>query len=284
MIAKHPTWTLCIVTNLSLSPQQLIASRLGKEKRVFIIACWHPLGVPDRIEGWDTFKKHLLMLKEAQIPLHVLYLWYAPQIKWFPEYFYWLDQNDIRVGVRRYVGNYGGHKIPALKFVGRQVRRITGKQWFMHDCIGGKNYPEAYNGVERKFIDAITTQEVIDYGIDCKSTYGRTCTASKDMILIEYDGTVGLCADAHSYHIGNIFDETFKLADKPIKCPITICGGDYGMLHLQDDSYGKLPEHLWKDTFVSQIENVPQTSPVAYPKRMEMLKWLEELKRQNSQS
>jgi len=32
-IGRHSTWTLCIVTNLSYSPEQLIASRLGREKR-----------------------------------------------------------------------------------------------------------------------------------------------------------------------------------------------------------------------------------------------------------
>lgn len=278
MIGRHPTWTLCIVTNLSISPERLIASRIGREKRVFINACWHPLGVKDRVEGWEVFKKHLLMLKDAGIPLHVLYLWYQPQIKWFPKYFEWLDKHDIRVGVRRFIGNIGGHRIPLLRTLGRQARKVSGRQIMMSDTVGGKNYPKDYSQAERGFLDAITCQKVIDYGIDCKSTHGKTCSASKDMILVKYDGTIGLCADAHSYHIGNIFDSNFKLSNESIKCPVTICGGDYGMLHLTDDNYKPLPEFLWKDTFVSQIENVPQSSPVAYPKRVEMLKWLEELK------
>jgi hypothetical protein len=280
MIGRHPTWTLCIVTNLSLDPERLINSRLGQEKRVFINACWHPLGVKDRVQGWNNFKLHLLMLKDAGIPLHVLYLWYQPQIKWFPEIFEWLDKHDIRVGVRRYVGNVGGYKVPLLRTVGRQARKVSGKQILLMNTVGGKNYPKDYSLAERGFLDAITTQKVIEYGIACKSTHGKVCSAGKDMILVKYDGTVGLCADAHSYHLGNVFDVGFKLKTESIRCPITICGGDYGMLHLEDARFGALPSHLWKDTFVSQIENVPQSSPVAYPKRAEMMMWLEALKRE----
>lgn len=280
MIGRHPTWTLNIVTNLSISPERLIASRLGKEKRVFINACWHPLGVKDRVHGWKNFGKHLLVLKNAEIPLHVLYLWYEPQIKWFPEYFEWLDSHHIRVGIRRYVGNIGGYKVPLLRTVQRHMRNISGRKILMSNSIGGKNYPEDYTEAERGFLYAITCPKVIEYGIECTSTHGKLCTAGKDMILVKYDGEVGLCADAYSHRLGNIFDVDFKLQTEPIHCPITICGGDYGMLHLTDDRFEPLPERLWQDTFVSQVENVRQSSPVFYPKHAEMLKWLEELKRE----
>ena len=283
MIGRHPTWTLCIVTNLSLSPERLIASRLGREKRVFINACYHPLGVKDRVQGWETFKKHLLMLKDAGIPLHMLYMWYEPQIKWFPEYFEWLDSHNIRVGVRRYVGNIGGHRVPLIRTVRRHVRNISGRKILLSDSIGGKNYPKDHTTAELQFLYAITCPKVIEYGIECTSTKGKLCTAGKDMILVKYDGEVGLCADAYSYSLGNIFDEDFKLRSEPIHCPITICGGDYGMLHLVDDRFEPLPSHLWNDTFVSQVEDIPQASPVPYPKRAEMLKWLKALKCENSQ-
>jgi hypothetical protein len=103
------------------------------------------------------------------------------------------------------------------------------------------------------------------------------------MILVRYDGEVGLCADYAKLRLGNIFESDFTLNSEPIQCPTTICGGDYGMLHLKDDRFEPLPERLWNDTFVSQVENIPQGSPVPYPKREEMLRWLEELKRENLQ-
>lgn len=280
MIGRHATWTLNIVTNLSINPERLIASQLGQEKRVFINACWHPLGVKDRVRGWELFKKHLLQLQTAGIPTHVLYLWYPPQIHWFPEYFDWLDKHDIRVSVRRYVGNYGGRRVYGLQFLRRRIRNLTGMKIMTSDSLGGKNYPAAYTEAERKFLDVMTCPKVIEYGINCTSTHGRQCTAGKDMILVKYDGDVGLCADAYTYRLGNIFNPSFKLKTEPVRCPITICGGDYGMLHLTDERFGPLPSRLWCDTFVSQIEEIPQSSPVAYPKRVELLKCLEELKRE----
>ena len=266
MIGRHPTWTLCIVTNLSYSPERLLSSRLAKEKRLFMIPCWHPLGVPDRIKGWETFKKHLLMLKDAEIPTHVLYLWYAPQIKWFPEYFDWLDSHDIRVGVRRYLGNIGGHKI---------LIPHNHKVLF---SFGGKNYPQDYTDTEHGFLYAVTSPKVIKYGIECESTKGKLCSASKDMMLVTHDGQVALCADCCGYIFGNIFDSDFKLRTDMIHCPTKVCGGDYGMLHMIDQRFGELPSRLWNDTFVSQVEENPQTIAVVYPKRTEMINWLKQLR------
>lgn len=262
MIGRHPKWTLCIVTNLSYSPEKLIASRLGKEKRVFICGTWHPLGViPNETEGWERFKKHCLMLKKAGIPLHILYCWYPPQIKLFPKYFEWFEANDIRVGARRYVGKVGGHWLP-----------------FTKKTIGGKDYPREYTKLQREYLYASTCPKVQKYGLDLVKPKGKLCTAGMNMILVKYDGTVGLCADAEGYYLGNIFDKAFKLGKEMIVCPSGICGGDYGMLHLPDEEFGPLPERLIDDTFFSQIENIPQGSPIPYHNRKKMLELVEKIK------
>ena len=103
IIGRHPTWTLCIVTNLSLCPTRLVNSKLAKDGRLFMHPSWHPYGMPDRFKGWEIFKKHLLILKEAKVPTHVLFCWWKPQIPLFPEFFQWLDANDFRVNVRRFL-------------------------------------------------------------------------------------------------------------------------------------------------------------------------------------
>jgi len=269
MIGKHPTWTLNIITNLSYSPERLIASRLGKEKRVFITACWHPFGVEDRVQGWENFKNNLLMLKKAEIPVHVMMVWYKPQIKLFPQYFEWLDKNDFRVGVRRFVNN----KRPLLQ---KMFRR------YLPRLFAGKITLENYSETERGYIYAYNCPKVTKYGLDLVSTYGMPCSAGKDMILVEHDGTVNLCACCYGskHRLGNIFSESYKLNNHLIKCPTHSCGGDFGMLHLVDKEFGELPKRLWDDTFVSQIEGLRQTSPIAYPRREEMLKWLEKIKKE----
>lgn len=266
MIGRHPNWTLCIISNFSFNPRRLLASRLATEKRLFVTACWHPLGVSNRLRGWEKFKKHLLMVKDAEVPLHVLMVWYRPQIKWFPEHFEWYDQHDIRIGVRRFVEKTGGLKLP-----------------FHHRRFFGKYKLSDYSDAERGFIYAATCPKVTEYGLNLASPKGRFCSAGKDMILVKYNGDVSLCADCYGYKygLGNVFDVNFRLSDNMIRCPVDLCGGDYGMLHLVDERFGSLPNRLWNDTFYSQVENVIQGSPVQYHRHDEMLMWLEKLKVEN---
>ena len=262
MIGRHPTWTLCIVTNLSFNPERLINSRLGQEKRVFLHPCWHPYGVKDRVAGWEIFKKHLLMLKEAGIPLHVLYLWWKPQIGLFPEYFRWLDAHDIRVNVRRFIETSGGFKLPLF---GRK--------------FGCKTALTNYTDAERSYLYANTCPKVTKYGLDLVHTTGKTCSAGMDMFLVKYNGDVAYCADLENNKcLGNIFSSDFKLSTKPAKCISTFCGGDYGMLHLIDKDFPANPTWLPNEPFLTIAEELKEGHPVPYPNRVEMLKLLEKIK------
>lgn len=273
MIGEHPNWTLNIITNFMADPTRLLNTRLANDKRLFLTTCWHPEGVDDPIKDWELFKQHLLMAKNADVPIHVAMVWFPFVIKRFPEYFEWLDKHDFRVGVRRFVYD----RYPLLQKI---TRRVFPK-W-----LAGKLTLEDYTEAERGYIYAYTCPKVTKYGLDLASTYGVLCSAGKDMILVEHDGTVKLCAccDGPNHKLGNIFDEDYKLNTELVKCPAHTCGGDFGMLHLVDDEFGPLPDRLWKDTFISQVENIKQGSPIAYHRREEMLKWIEELKKERSQS
>jgi hypothetical protein len=76
--------------------------------------------------------------------------------------------------------------------------------------------------------------------------------------------------------MGNIFDPNFKLNTTMMRCPSQVDGGDYGLLHFQDEEFDSLPEQLWHDCFVAQAENITGggKEPVYYPNRAEMEKWL----------
>jgi MoaA/NifB/PqqE/SkfB family radical SAM enzyme len=264
MIGRHPTWTLSIVTNLMLDPTKLLQSQLAREGRLSIMASWHPEGVEDRQKGWEIFKQHLLMVRSAGVPIHVLYCWHPNFIPWFPEYFRWLDAHDFRVTVRRYIGNVGGLSLP-----------------FFRRKFGGNNYPKDYTEAERGYLVANTCPKVQKYGLIPTSPYGKQCTAGKDMILVKQDGEVRLCADCENQgpKLGNLFNPDFKLNSEPCSCPSKICGGDYGMLHIIDPDFSANPEWLERDTFVSIVEGLKQTSPINYPNRKEMLQWLEQLEK-----
>ena len=265
MIGEHPNWTLNILTNLSYNPERLLNSRLAKEKRLFVITSWHPLGVPDRHKAWKQYKKHLLMLKDAEVPTQVMYLWHKPQIGWFPEYFSWLDKNDFRVNIRRKLKVR--HQI-----IDRLLRGIFPKYF------AGKFRLEDYTKTEFRLLHLFNDKKTVKYSLGLHSTYGMSCRAGKDMILVEYDGTVRLCQDWGRTCLGNVFDKNFRLNMQNTSCPTNCCGGQCGMLHLVDREFGELPERLLADTFVSQVGHVKQSSPVAYPNREEILECIKILK------
>ena len=266
MIGKHKNWTLNIITNLSYNPKRLLKTQLAKDGRLFVIASWHPLGCKNRKQAWKNFQKHLLMLKKAQVPTQVMYLWYKPQIKWFPKYFKWFDSNDFRVRLRRHVKTK--HPIRTVLF-----RRILPRYF------AGKTESAKYSPSELNLLRAFYGEKSRKYCLELASSYGMECSAGKDMILVEYDGTVKLCADCanRNHKLGNIFDPKFHLNTTNICCPTNTCGGTYGMLHLQAKEFEPPPTKLANDTFVSQAEHIPQTSPVAYPNRKEILKCLKKL-------
>jgi MoaA/NifB/PqqE/SkfB family radical SAM enzyme len=263
----NPRWTLNIISNLMTNPERLLRTRLVADKRLFMIPCWHPEGVDNPVRDWEVFKRHLLMLKDAGVPTHVMMVWFPPVIKHFAEYFEWLDKNDFRVGIRRFVVPSNWSKIP----------KIRSQKWFLNQYHLSK-----YTPAESGYLRSYTCPKVTKYGLDNVSPRGKLCYAGQDMILVRSDGTVKPCASTdfpgNKCSIGNIFSPNFKLKAGPISCPTNNCGGDFGMLVLPDAEFEPLPQRLWDDTFLSQIENVRQSSPVAYPKRAEMLRWLEKIK------
>lgn len=242
-IGAHENWETSLITNLSVSPKRLIESKLGRDRRVYIHASFHPLGGAI----WDKFTKYLLMLQEAEIPTIVMYLFYPPQIEAWKEYWGWLDKHNIRTCVRRYIGEYEG-----------------------------KSYPSSYSPQIKEFFASTLQPKSFQYGFELKRTRWKKCTAGMDMFLVRYDGQVSYCADVPGRNLGSIFDPNFKLNSKPIRCPSPICGGDYGMLHLRDDKFGPNPERLFHDCFVAQCEQITGggKEPVHYPNRAGMEKWL----------
>lgn len=183
----------------------------------------------------------------ADIKTIVMYLWYPPQIEDWKKYFRWLDDHNIRTCVRRFIGNYQG-----------------------------KLYPQSYTAKDWGFLYTQLLPKTHKYGLELTQPKGNLCSAMKDMILVAYNGRVSLCADLPDWNLGNIFDPNFKLRDSMIRCPSIQCGGDYGLLHFEDEDFEPLPERLWNDAFVCQVENITGggKEPVHYPKREEMEKWL----------
>jgi hypothetical protein len=222
----------------------MLQMRVAQDKRLYVHASWHPMGGGN----WENFTKHLLMLQDADIKSIVMYLWYPPQIQDWKRYFRWLDDHNIRTCVRRFIGNYQG-----------------------------KPYPQSYTAQDWEFLYAQVLPKTQKYGLKMVSPEGNLCSALRDMILVAYDGRVSLCADLPDWNRGNIFDPNFKLKDGLLCCPSICCGGDYGLLHFEDEDFDYPPtDRLDHDCFVAQVEQITGggKEPVYYPNREEMEKWL----------
>jgi len=247
-VGAHPNWEASIITNLSYPVEKLLSMRVAQDRRVYVHASWHPHGGGD----WRNFTRNLLTLQEADIPTIVMYLFWPPQVDEWRRYWCWLDAHNIRTCVRRYVG--------------------------MHD---GKPYPQSYPREVWDFLYAMLQPKTRKYGTDLADPHRNVCNASKDMILVHWDGSVGLCADwPQTCFDRNIFDPDFKLNDRSIHCPTHLCGGDYGLLHMYDPALpNELPpdEPLWHDCFIAQTERITgggKQGRVNYPNRAGMEEWL----------
>lgn len=246
MIGRHPRWEVSLITNLSQDPTKMLSMRVARDKRLYVHASWHPLGGGD----WNQFQTHLLLLQDAGIPTIVMYLWYPPQIKDWPRYFRWLDEHNIRTCVRRFVGEYQG-----------------------------RPYPQSYTPHDWEFLYAQVLPKTQKYGLEMVQPKGNLCSAMRDMILVAYDGRVSLCADVPDWNLSNIFNPNFKLNDGLIRCPSVCCGGDYGLLHFEDEGFTwPRTDELWHDCFVAQAENITGggKEPVHYPGRAGLEKWFNE--------
>jgi hypothetical protein len=268
MIGQHQSWRVNIITNFLSDINWLLETKLAKEHRLYLVTCWHPEGVENPEKSWELFKHNLLLAKATGVPLHVMMVWFPPVIKDFPKYFKWLDSNNFRVSVRRFVIDKYWNTIPLI----RRLPWVAGTYTLMN-----------YSKAELEYLIASTSPKVVKYAVQLANTRGKVCTAGKDMILVKYDGVVAICAGCYAkrHEIGNIFNKSFKLPIKPLHCPINSCGGDFGMPHLVDPEFGSLPDKMWDDTFISMTEDIQQGSPVPYHNRIAMLRAVEEIEEEN---
>ena len=82
----------------------------------------------------------------------------------------------------------------------------------------GKIYPDSYTKEEK---DILGINEVWEKNVKRK---GTMCAAGQKSALIFPDGKVARCGQiGERILIGNIFDKSFKLLDKPQECDVDIC-------------------------------------------------------------
>jgi len=162
-------------------------------KRVCLDMNYHPLEALA-----EPFIRKVLTLKKYGFSGGVCYLAYPPQMDKIDYYRQKFEENGINFALAAFWGEYNG-----------------------------KKYPESYTEQEKeKIAPFIGDAARIKYHLEGQKTLGKLCRAGNIYASIKADGNVTRCGPLSHKSIGNIFDDNFRLLDKPMPCEAEICPCD----------------------------------------------------------
>jgi MoaA/NifB/PqqE/SkfB family radical SAM enzyme len=98
-------------------------------------------------------------------------------------------------------------------------------------------YPDAYtrNQKDKMLSKVVTLSQIVllENGIDTENAY---CTAGRDLISIDMrTGNITPCISVSQPVLGNLYDDTLELSDKPRKCPAEGSIGCICEIHFHED-------------------------------------------------
>ena len=164
------------------------------------------------IDGdYDAFTKKVLVLKNKGFKGGVCYLAYPPQMDKIDYYHNKFRENGIDFALAAFWGEYGG-----------------------------KKYPDSYSAAERKMMEPFLGDlSRVRYHLEGKKTKGKLCRSGQIYASIKADGKVTRCGPLSHKPIGNLFDDNFKLFDRPMPCEAEVCPCDEYVWLVEEDPKGK---------------------------------------------
>lgn len=181
--------TIDISTNLSINIETFI-KRIDPSK-VRIIPTFHPL-----FAKFDDFIKKMLLLRAHRLNSKVAYLAYPPQLIQINYYSKKFEQEGFSLALMTFWGEYNGI-----------------------------SYPGGYTEDEREMIKPYLGERAgEEFQLSPKKMQkGSLCHAGQKYVVIKPNGKVVRCGGMSNEVIGNLFDENFKLLDKPLPCSAEYC-------------------------------------------------------------
>jgi len=187
MVGRHPEWEVKLTSNVSLSLDRLLSSRVAKERRLNVNASFHPTQTT-----LEKFVGQCDRLRNAGIEPSVVYVMYPPQIDEFME---------------RYM--------PVFRSCGYvvHVRAFRG-------LYRAKKYPGAYTELEWIKTARYMDMANLKYQMGEVSGLGRLSMLGVSHILVDNFGKIEMC-DSYvgDRHYGNLWDEKIHLDVEPKHFP-----------------------------------------------------------------
>ena len=161
--------------------------------RVVLDMNFHP-----KDSNYDSFLGKILALKKKGFKGGVCYLAYPPNMGKIDYYHKKFKEQGIDFALAAFWGDYEG-----------------------------KKYPDSYSEAERKMMEPFLGDvSRVKYHLEGKKTKGKLCRSGQIYASIKADGKVTRCGPLSHKPIGNLFDDDFKLFDKPMPCEAEVCPCD----------------------------------------------------------
>lgn len=187
--------TVSINSNLSTNNVEEFAHSIDPAKVHFISASLHIEQRSKRPEGVRKFIDRVLYLQERGFPVYVNYVAYPPLFHRMEK-----DIQELREAGCIHVN----------------TKRFTG----FHK---GKHYPSSYTAEESALIKKYAIHsDTEEYLFSNTGFLGKTCDAGWSFLKMNQQGDVFRC-DTSNRVLGNFFDKSFVMPDRPKACPFVKC-------------------------------------------------------------
>lgn len=237
---------LCINTNLSREEVYEFAENIDPG-RVGYLNCSVNISERERLGLLEDYIEKFTLLEERGFSTLATYVMYPPFLERFENDYAYFRSHGITLRPKVFRGRYGNNALfafPGMKKVERYLAPLypdsyTAEQKTMIlDYIRrGKTEDRAVNRRKSGY-----TGRVLDPGLDERfmsglpSFKGKYCAAGKSFVRMTPNGDVHRCHGG-DFFLGNLFEGTVVLFDKPEKCPFDVCRCPYlGYEYVQNES------------------------------------------------
>lgn len=214
MLSKK--FTMELSTNLTFNIDNFI-SKVSPDT-ILVSSSFHPY-----CEDFNKFFSKVVKLKEKGYDTSVTYVAFPGFNEKIPGYKEKFESNGIQFIVQIFSGHY--------------------KE---------KKYPQEYSLEEKDFLKKITgkmlnsTNKVIcEEKLNPKKPGGRTCRMGQMYAKIFPDGKAYRCCVTNAEYLGNVFEEDFRLLDRPKECFAGECPCYKAMIPGKEKEWLKHWEYRW---------------------------------------
>jgi len=208
VIALSKMHIISVCTNLEWDVEHLV-KHIGPD-RLRIETSFHP-----EFSDLDAFVRKLKLLKSHGFSPTVNFVPWPPLLEKMKKIKEVIDSTECQLTLQPFIGQFEN-----------------------------RSYPQGYTEKERKYFDIFNDDcnlKTLNFKTtkESDSTKGKPCRMGQNYVFIHPDGEVSRCCRDHSFSLGNIIDDSFRLLEKPLPCNAENCNCWRCMIEGKEDFWQK---------------------------------------------